>query len=146
MINEQEWKPKYGHLYYSFDAFYNVVEKDWMNDLLDQARKDMNIVFATKQIAEFEREKRIVKEELETYAQEYNDRTLKEWNGHNTHHVIIYDGHDDTLITCRDTELRCESATYFTSEEIAKNAIETIGEDRIKKYLFGIKYKEKTEC
>ena len=27
---------------------------------------------------------------------------------------------------------------YFTSEEIAEKAIETIGEDRIKKYYFGV--------
>lgn len=27
---------------------------------------------------------------------------------------------------------------YFDSEEIAKKAIETIGEDRIKKYYFGV--------
>lgn len=28
---------------------------------------------------------------------------------------------------------------YFSSEEIARKAIETIGEDRIKKYYFGVK-------
>ena len=37
-LKEQKWKPEYGHAYYSFDAFYNVVKKDWMNDLFDQAR------------------------------------------------------------------------------------------------------------
>ena len=34
------------------------------------------------------------------------------------------------------------ASVYFTSEELAKQAIEKIGEDRIKKYYFDIKDKQ----
>lgn len=49
-----------------------------MNDLFDQARMNMNIVFETEQIAEFEREKRMVKENLVLMIIYLKNITVKE--------------------------------------------------------------------
>ena len=37
-----------------------------------------------------------------------------------------------------DTSYKHLNDIYFTSEELAKQAVAKIGEDRIKKYLFGV--------
>lgn len=40
--------------------------------------------------------------------------------------------------------LQEESTTYFTSREIAYNAIKSVGKDRILKYLFDVDCEEET--
>lgn len=94
--------------------------------------------FKTKEEAEFELNRRLVYQELKDYALEHNSTEIDWSNSENSKWTIRYE-HPEGLITvgawwyCQDL-----GQIYFSSKNIARDAIKTIGEDRIKKYLFGI--------
>lgn len=86
-------------------------------------------VFRTKEEAEFFAEKELVRAELEALADDD-----KEWGGNNRHWCIRFE-YDvvflDYMVSGK-TDI-----PYFKSKESAEKAIAAVGEDRIKKYLFG---------
>lgn len=141
-----EAEAKYGQEYYSFDEFGTIVKKKMVYDAIDRARLSMNIVFWTEQVAEFERKKRTIKEELERYARNHNRESSEEFGHSDRKFCVAYDEQKEKIVIVQAYPIVCESTTYFTSWNEACNAIEEIGKDRIKRYLFGIKDKEKTEC
>ena len=56
---------------------------------------------------------------------------------------ILYSKLKEKKIATTDAYfLQEESTTYFTSREIAYNAIEAVGEERILKYIFGVEVEE----
>lgn len=141
-----EAEAKYGQEYYSFDEFGTIVKKKMVYDAIDRARLSMNIVFWTEEVAEFERKKRTIKEELERYARKHNREGSEEFGHSDRKFCVAYDEQKEKIVIVQAYPIVCESTTYFTSWNEACNAIEEIGRDKIKKYLFGIKDKEKTEC
>ena len=79
-----------------------------------------------------------IRAELKEYADEHNepiewedDATLK-WS-------IAYSYRHTDIVINAYSDLQEPFQIYFSSEEIARKAIESVGEDRIKKYLFGVK-------
>ena len=84
-------------------------------------------------------EKLKVIHELEKFAYDNNEEEI-DWNNSKQGKYYFYFDYADMSIVidsyyiCQDTPFN----VYFTSEEIARKAIETIGEERIKKYYFGV--------
>ena len=63
------------------------------------------------------------------------------WDGINYHDYLYYDILCDTILIGSS---RCSRYTgiYFKTRDDIKDCIEAVGEDRIKKYYFGIKEEE----
>lgn len=135
------WKPERGKQYFIITSDGTIAPRIATDEYIC-ACFEMGNVFKTVEEAQFEIEKRRVKAELERYALKHNEPNREEWNEHNTHHIIAYDEKDDELFIRYDTLLRNESTTFFTSQEIAVDAIKAVGEDRIKKYLFGVEVED----
>lgn len=133
------WKPKKGDEYFTISDFGIAQSNQWYDDVADNEAYDIGNVYETSKDAEFAIEKKKVKEELERYAFEHNDSNYEEWDGCIIWHYFIqlFVEHKELEIGNTCTR-KVESVTYFTSEEIAKDAIKAVGEDRIKKYLFNI--------
>ena len=94
--------------------------------------------FKTKEEAEFELNKRLVYQELKDYALEHNEGEIDWKNSDQEKWVISYDNQVKWLVY-RDRYTRSDiGQIYFSSYEIAREAVKAIGEDRIKKYLFNI--------
>ena len=97
----------------------------------------MGNCFKTKEEAEFAVEKIRVYQELKQFADENNGPI--NWKKSDFHKVCICYNH-----TAGRIEFSCHQYTdvlgtfYFSSKELAQQAIKKIGEDRIKKYLFGV--------
>lgn len=106
----------------------------WTNDYLDEARWELGNVFFTEEEAEFAREKRKVEVELERYADKHND---PDYSGNDYYHIIMHTGVKITNVFGY-WKGKVAGATYFTSEKVAKDAIEAVGKDRILKYIFGV--------
>lgn len=87
--------------------------------------------FRTKEKAETYA--RVLKTEmlLKKYADEHNQRF------HYEQYFIVYDGSRDGRCGIDSCDTMCEEprTIWFSSKEIAKNAIDEIGEGRIKEYL-----------
>lgn len=104
----------------------------WTNDYLDEARWELGNVFFTEEEAEFAREKRKVEVELERYAKEHNDPTLED------SYFILYDEYNEELDYDVWADYRPQGAVVFASKQLVFDAIESIGRDRILKYIFGV--------
>jgi predicted metal-binding protein len=131
--------PEYGDVYFAIENNGTIIAvhyvEGWLND---KARVALGNCFKTKEEAEFALEKYKIYQELKNFADENNDHPI-EWHQPNISNYYIYLSHDDNALyvsdcwTCQDI-----GQIYFSSEELAKKAVEKVGEDRIKKYLFGV--------
>ena len=93
-------------------------------------------MFLKKKEAKFAVERLKVIAELKKYAKEFSD---EEWlNQSIVKHYIIFD-YEDHVINIGYVCFTKVSDIYFESEEKAQEAIEAVGEDRIKKYYLGVK-------
>lgn len=95
--------------------------------------------YETKKEATFALEEHKVIYALRKYAKDHNTCEIN-WEDKTQPKYCLSYRHDKTvndIIT--DTEYSCETAcVYFSSAHIALEAVNAVGEDRIKKYLFKI--------
>lgn len=128
------WKPKEDEKYWFVMGDGKIVWQIWFENTWDLNYWKIGNCFRTKEEAEFYREKLFVTAELQRFADE-NNGELK-WDGV-TKYYFSYD-YDEKKLMC-DCSYFCQnSSIYFSSYEIAQRAIETIGEERIKKYYLGV--------
>ena len=135
------WIPKDGQLFYFANSTLSIMGKYYNeNDTIDKRRIAIGNCFQTIEQAQYMVEKLKVIHELEKFAYENNSEEI-DWNNHRQEKYLVFYSSNKKEV-CIDSV--CFSyfspfVFYFTREEIAKKAIETIGEERIKKYYFGIK-------
>ena len=128
--------PNYGDIYYYITSDGYIIESVYCITS-DRDRLTMGNCFKTKEEAEFAVEKIRVYQELKQFADENNGPI--NWKKSDFHKVCICYNH-----TAGRIEFSCHQYTdvlgtfYFSSKELAQQAIKKIGEDRIKKYLFGV--------
>lgn len=133
------WKPKFDETYWSIRPWTGPVRTCYNDHKVDGLAMSMGLCFQTEEQAEFMAEKLKVIHELEKFAYENNEEEEIDFNKPQTRHFICYDIRDKKVdIDWSSTLFFMPFNIYFSSEEIAKKAIETIGEDRIKKYYFGV--------
>ena len=84
-------------------------------------------------------EKLKVIHELEKFAYENNDEEI-DWDNKDQCKFSLVFGYNLQVVQINTWSVIREIPfnVYFSSEELAKKAIETIGEERIKKYYFGV--------
>lgn len=133
------WKPKKGDKYFIISSRLEVVKFNNQEDSIDKKVINSGNCFKTREEAQHMAEKLKVIRELQDFALEHNDEEI-DWNDVNQEKLYLGMNPKiksiDIFHTCSWIYLPFN--IYFTSEEIAEKAIETIGEDRIKKYYFDI--------
>lgn len=125
-------KPEYGDTVYYINYIGRIRKRTWINDEDDLDMWELGNIFFTKKEAEFAREKRKVEVELERYAKEHNDEKTTD-----NCHVVMNTGTKEIDISSYWV-LQVAGATCFSNREIANDAIEEVGKDRILKYIFGV--------
>lgn len=137
---KKHWEPPRGEKYYYISIYKegaNGTRND--EDYIDSFNFSVGNYFKNKIEVEHMIEKFKVIHELQKFAYENNEEEI-EWNNFIQYKFsLIYDNEDKEI--CID--YYCYSKNnpfniYFTSAELAKQAIEEIGEDRIKKYYFDV--------
>ena len=133
------WEPSIRDKYYYISSCNEILYSNYTNEDFDHTKISIGNCFQTEEQAEFMAEKLKVIHELEKFAFENNEKEI-DWNNEDQEKYIITFNHitqDCGIILWRVSRSNPFNV-YFTSEELAKKAIETIGEDRIKKYYFGV--------
>ena len=106
---------------------------------VNEIRYRLGNYFQTKEEAGFARKKQLIYQKLKDYALEHNTEEIDLNNNIQHKWFMRYDN------VCKKMRYYCMTSLlhmhqiYFTSEKIARAAVEEIGEDNIKKYLFGVK-------
>ena len=125
---------KEGDTYYSIYGNGNVSsEKKWFDDDYENNYREIGNVFLTREEAECEIERRKVETEMLYLG---GRREFK--NGENNYYIVCdFDSsHFAIRIFNNKSDGFAPMTIYFDSSKECRNAIETIGEDRIKRYIF----------
>ena len=127
-VQREDEFPQDGDEYWYIDDDGVVMEMEWRGIEYDQGRLSIDNVFRTKEQAEFAAEKLKVEAELRKFSRPFL------WGTENT--AILFDGDNFKF----DTRLAYifQGTFYFESDKKAQQAIDSVGEDRIKKYIFGM--------
>lgn len=126
--------PKYRSLVYFVNMIGEICTMTWFNSDRDIEMWELGNIFFTEEAAEFAREKRKVEVELQRYADEHDNHN---YDHHDKRHIVLNTKKRNiTTITCWDGKVA--GATSFNSNEIANDAIEAVGKDRILKYIFEV--------
>ena len=133
------WTPKEKEKYFYIEDCMGVSDDRNVQAPIDYCRFNMGNCFKTKEEAEHMVEKLKVIHELQKFAFENNEKEI-DWNDAKQYkQFLIYDIEDKKVCIDYKTYVKNEPFNiYFTSFDIARKAIKTIGEDRIKKYYFDI--------
>lgn len=130
------WKPECNKNYWIINGF-RVVNSSWDNDNVDYRRYEIGNCFKTEKEAKFALEKLKVEAELRRFAEENNECEIDWTDRKQNKWLICYNYDSKNIDTGYDDTLRTHYI-YFSSKEIAKQAIDYIGEERLKKYYLGI--------
>src|SRR5574344_1654854 len=126
---EEDNKPKYGEDYWFIRYDNEVISNVWYADDIDEARYELGNAFRTREEAEVRKEQLKVEAELRRFSRPFEE---------NEQNVILKYAHDTNKLLTGHHLYSQYGNIYFASEEVAYKAIETVGEERIKKYYFGI--------
>lgn len=139
------WEPKVNEQYFYIRSTGIVDCNNCDNDKVDKLFQSFGNCFQTVKEAEFMAEKLRVLHELEKFAYENNEEDAVMVFTHLLKAKYFFRMEIKSKkiqVVSSPTQEYLPFNIYFDSEEIAMKAIETIGEDRIKKYYFGVKEEE----
>ena len=136
--DKKQW-PYDGDKYYYMDSNGDIFYSNWdeingVPSRVDVGRLDIGNVFKTQEEAEFACERLKVLNQLRNLSDDD-----QEWNNINDHYYIGYCMRHDEFEVWSNSNVTLMHECWFKSEESAEAAIKTIGEDKLKKYIFNVK-------
>lgn len=129
-VKEQQEFPQSGERYWYSNGGGMVNSCFWKSEQFDLNRYRIGNMFKTEKEAEIVVEKLKVEAELRKFSKPFVDD--------NDNYFIEINSYYNYLAIHSNDSYRTQGTIYFESMEIANEAIDAIGADRIKKYLFGV--------
>lgn len=130
-VKEQQEFPQVGDTYYYIESNGRIGVFSWNEATFDLQAQEVGNIFHTEEEAEFAVEKLRVEAELRKYS-----RTFKH-GGDNYALNFNHDGGKIVHVYASESYEELGSL-YFESRDKAQQAIDEVGEERIKKYIFGV--------
>lgn len=124
--------PQQDNTYWYVSMRGNIFTSQWEGFPSEVAMLKFGNIFRTEDQAKFAVEKLKVEAELRKFSRPFE-------NGKFNYYISL--SVDDDVVEAKVHFIRfyCSQGTiYFESEEKAQQAIEAVGEERIKKYIFGV--------
>lgn len=134
------WKPNIGENYFFITSSLEVNKFTNEGDMVDESIINSGNCFKTEEEAQHMIEKLKVIKELQNFALENRDEEIS-WNEDRRYKFYIYFDYKRKMIRITWATVAHGSPfnIYFASEKAVHDAIDSIGEERIKKYYFDIK-------
>ena len=131
LAKEEREFPQEGHWYWHITSDAGIGINSWEGGLeFEKEQLSIGNVFRTKEQAEFAVEKLKVEAELRKFSTSF---VLYKENWF----LSLADTQKDVMPLYEHRDVT-QGAIYFESREKVEEAIDTVGEDRIKKYIFGV--------
>lgn len=125
------WDLEYGDKYYCLDNAGNINYITWHEDAYNLFQRESGNAFLTYDEAKFELERR----KCESIMLKYGRRIFK----HNMSNFGIFYNHlHKNFQLDRYEYSQDQGVIYFDTKELAKKAMNEIGEERLKKYVFRV--------
>lgn len=130
------WMPEENEKYY-FLGPSGLINSSFYEEVFDEGKYSIGNCFHTEKEAKFIVEKLKVITELQRFAKENNEKI--NWNNSEEQKYFLAYDFNCGIVTIEYTNMKIKLSTiYFSSIEIAKKAVETIGEQKLKKYYFEV--------
>lgn len=128
---EQEF-PRDGDRYWYMTTTGKIFTSNWdgFDFDFDEAVLEIGNIFQTKEQAEFAVEKLRVEAELRKFSRPFEE-------GENNY-FVVFESLEKTIALDCDRYLQTQGTIYFETAKVVLSAVDTIGADRIKKYIFGV--------
>ena len=125
------WDLKDGNGYSYINTISNIYYDTWNGDAWDLTVRESGNIFLTKEEAEFELERR----KCEAIMLKYGRRTFKP---RDINYIIQFDNDDKQVFVDFWRLNQFQGSICFDTEELAQKAIDEIGKERLKKYVFRV--------
>ena len=133
-LEEQEKQerefPQYGNTYWCINAYGGVSKEIWDGYDIEKDMLEIGNGFRTEQEAEFAVEKLKVEAELQKFGRPFVD-------GKENNHIKYRPSFDELSVSA-SFGYQDQGVFYFESREKTQQAIQSVGKERIKKYIFGV--------
>lgn len=131
------WKPKCGELFFYISGRGDIFSSIWINSYICSEYYSIGNCFKTKEEAEFALEKVRVETELRRFAEENNECEI-DWTDEDQEKWCMHYSYGDGDVYFTDAYCHKRNDIYFSSKRIGSQAVNSIGEERLKKYYFGV--------
>lgn len=122
--------PKHNEVYWYLAEDGDFYDKKWSASEFDKGAFSIGNVFHTSEEVKFAYEKLKVEAELRKFSRPFE--LMKD------NHFITFNMQGGCLATRSRVHITAQGAIYFGSKEKAEEAVKSVGEERIKKYIFGV--------
>ena len=129
-VDEEQAFPKYKDFYWGVNAKGKVFCDTWEGFKFEKDMLSIGNVYQTENEAVFAVEKLKVEAELRKFSRGYID-------GRNNWY-ILYDFERKKVMRTNELHHCHQGVIYFSDTYTTSEAIDTVGEERIKKYIFGV--------
>lgn len=132
----ERWKPENGREYYYTTTSCRACNLWWYDTADDEATYSTYNCFKTREEAEQEAEKILIRRQLEDIARRLNKGVRLNWdkNEQSKYYIELY---GNNIITNFFYAHKAQGTVYCLDENFIDVAIQEIGEERLKKYLRG---------
>lgn len=132
------WDLKYGDDYWYINSFGHVRKRSY--GLEDDFKRmiEFGNAFLTEEEAYHELERR----KCEAILLKYGTRDIRSLDDDTNKYYIVFDNSVDKIIFPYRNYMQSQGTIHFESKELALKAIEEVGEERLKKYIFNVKVPE----
>lgn len=134
----ERWKPKASQNYYYVDNVGGIQITTWRDIHFDDAYYSIFNCFQTREQAEAEAEKILVRRMLEDIARRLNKGEKIDWKNSTQYKYSFYlDDKNNKIYWCRECRCKVQGSVYCLDINFYNIAIQEIGEKRLKEYLRG---------
>lgn len=133
----ERWKPRYGKYFWYVDTALKIQTEPYNGFNIDELRFNTYNFFQTKQEAEAEAEKILVRRMLEDIARRLNKGEKVDWDIEEQIKFCLFINECGDVCHSVCCTHKTEGSVYCLDENFKDVAIKEIGEERLKKYLRG---------
>lgn len=135
--NYERFVPKAKEVYYYIDEKGYCIRRINDKSFLDYCTIMIYNCFRTDEEALKEKEKILIRRQLEDIARRLNGGKELDWTNNKNKFYITCTSHDNVLHFAKTVDLQIQGVVYCISPKILEVAIEEIGEERLIDYIKG---------
>lgn len=134
----ERWTPEEGKMFYFLNSYNIAIAETWDASCSDAEHYNIYNCFKTREQAEREAEKILVRRQLEDIARRLNNGKKPDWiKCYQKKYYLGYDQVNSKItLECRTTTI-AQGTVYCLDETFRRVAIKEIGEEMLKEYLKG---------
>lgn len=133
---DEMWKPEKGEMFYYLNSYNIAISETWDASYSDAEHYNIYNCFKTREQAEQEAEKILIRRQLEDIARRLNKGQEIDWYNKNQskHCIELF---CDEIMSDSYFTYKTQGTVYCLNKSFKDVAIQQIGEERLKNYLRG---------